>query len=79
MQKTYIPNFLDHISVKNNGEVEKIYIDDHHEPIVDKGQWQLVQHELERRHNKGIRYINKNMFLSKIICSECGGSYGKKI
>ena len=78
LQKTYIPNFLDHISVKNNGEQEKIYIDDHHEPIVKKEHWQLVQKEAERR-NIRLGYSSQNLFYCKIVCGDCGSFYGKKI
>lgn len=78
MQKTFIPNFLDHMPVKNNGEQEKIYIEDHHEPIINKEHWQLVQKEIRRREGDS-GYSSNNEFCCKIICGECGGFYGKKI
>lgn len=78
MQKTYIGNFLDHIPIKNNGEQEKIYIDDHHEAIVKKEHWQLVQKEVERR-NVRLGYSSHNAFYCKIICGDCGSFYGKKL
>lgn len=36
MQKTYVKNFLVHVWVKNKGELEKIYVEDHHKPIISK-------------------------------------------
>ena len=77
MQKKFVKNFLDHELVENNGELEKIYVDHHHDPIVDRDQWELVQLELGRRR-KG-RFNENNPFRCKLICGDCGGLYGSKV
>lgn len=79
MQKTYVKNFLDHVSVKNNGELEKIYIEDHHEPIVSKDHWLMVQLEFERRGTLAQGYNSSNEFSCKLICGDCGSYYGAKV
>lgn len=78
MQKTYVKNYLDHVSVKNNGELEKIYVEDHHEPIVSKDQWLMVQFEFERRGTLAQGYNSCNEFSCKLICGDCGAYYGAK-
>ncbi len=79
MQKTYVKNFLDHVSVKNNGKLEKIYVEDHHEPIVSKDHWLMVQLEFERRGTLDQGYNSCNEFSCKLICGDCGSYYGAKV
>lgn len=77
MQKSYTKDFLSHEHVRNNGEKEKIYIDDHHEAIVSKAEWQLAQEEFKRREGMGNGF--NNAFCCKVVCSECGCFYGRKV
>ena len=79
MQKTYVKNFLDHVAVKNKGELEKIYVEDHHEPIVSKEHWLMVQLEFERRGALAQGYTSCNEFSCKLICGDCGSYYGAKV
>lgn len=46
MQKTYIENYLTHKSVKNKGQVQAYLLHNHHEPIISKRDWELVQDQL---------------------------------
>ena len=43
MQKTYIENYLTHKAVKNTGTVQAYLLHNHHEPIISKRDWDLVQ------------------------------------
>jgi len=42
-QKSYTANFLKGKQVKNNGEIEQIFIENNHEPIIDLGTFYKVQ------------------------------------
>ena len=65
--------------MKNNSILDKVYVEEHHDPIIDKEQWTLVQVELERRKRVNKSYSGTNEFLGKIVCGECGGLFGKKV
>ncbi len=39
----------------------------------------LVQYELHRRKSLNTPYCSKSPFSSRLICGECGGTYGAKI
>ena len=41
-------------------------------------KWELVQVEMKRRDNLGAKYSATDIFSSKLVCSDCGGFYGKK-
>lgn len=77
--KTYVKDFLEHKLVKNNGEVDQVYVEGHHDPIIEPHQWELVQVELDRRKNLSLGYKCKSIFSSKLICSHCGSFYGQKV
>ena len=47
-RKTYTPNYLDHKSVKNNGDRTQYYVEDHHEAIVSRGMFLAVQEKLDQ-------------------------------
>lgn len=49
MQKTYTVDFLSKKKVKNHGEVDQYFMEDSHEAIIPKDEWQAVQMEFERR------------------------------
>lgn len=77
--KTYVKDFLEHRPVKNNGEVDQVYVEDHHDPIIDPTQWELVQIELAKRKELKFSYTCANTFSSKLVCGDCGGFYGQKV
>lgn len=78
LQKQYTVDFLTKKTAVNNGEVPQYYVEDHHEAIISKRKWELVQNEVKRRSSIGKRYSGTNIFSSKIICGECGCIYGSK-
>ncbi len=76
-KKTYVPDFLEHKSVKNKGQEEKVFIRDHHEGIVSRDIWNQAQAELERRGvdcDDKSRYSNAYWCSGKIFCGVCGSS-----
>lgn len=70
-QKTMIVNFLSHKSVKNNGELPKYLIKDHHEPIISRDKFNLVQ--LMMKNIKGDKRMgNRHYPLSGLlVCADC--------
>lgn len=86
LQKSYTVDFLTKKRVINQGEIQKFYIEDDHEAIIEPWIWECVQLEIERRkrylEEHGTKsYSNnteKNPFASKIICGECNKVYTRK-
>ena len=52
MQKTITKDFLTHRSVINRGEAPKYYVQNHHEPIIDRVTWDKVQAMLLEKPRK---------------------------
>ena len=77
-KKTYTPDYLTHEKKNNHGQVPRVVIGNHHEPIVSREVWNLAQQRL-RQNNKqragdggrSSRYI----FSGKIRCGHCGSSF----
>ena len=79
LQKTYVKDFLEHKPVKNNGEIPQYYVENHHEPIIDPKDFEIVQEEIKRRGAFKHSYSTKTLFASKLVCADCGAFYGQKI
>lgn len=77
--KTYVKDFLDQKLIKNNGEVDQVYVEGHHDPIIDPTQWELVQAEIARRKELRFSFNCTNTFSSKLVCGDCGKFYGQKV
>ena len=77
-KKTITPDYLTHAKKYNHGEEDLICIENHHEPIIDRDLWNLVQEELAKRNlngNYGKGHSNRYVFSGKIKCGECGASF----
>ena len=77
-KKTITPDYLSHAKKYNHGEEELVVIRDHHEPIIDRELWDIVQLELKKRDRKGDYdggHSNRYVFSGKIKCGECGASF----
>lgn len=77
-KKTITPDYLTHAKKYNHGEEEFVCIENHHEPIIDRELWNLVQEELARRNlqaDYGKGHSNRYVFSGKIKCGECGASF----
>ena len=53
MQKTWVPSFLTHKVVKNDGRLPQYFVADNHDAIVPREVFNLVQRELMRREEGG--------------------------
>lgn len=77
-KKTYTPNYLTHKKKYNDGYEEKIYLQNHHEAIIDKDLWEMTQKKLKERSSnveKNYNYSNRYWCSGKLICNECGKHY----
>ena len=77
-KKTITPDYLSHTKKYNRGEEEMVIIRDHHEPIIDRELWDIVQSEMKKRDRKGDYdggHSNRYVFSGKIKCGECGASF----
>ncbi|MBQ2668002.1 MAG: recombinase family protein [Clostridia bacterium] len=80
-KKTYTPDFLTHEKKTNHGAEEKVCLANHHEPIVDRGLWETVQMERNRRNrreNTGAGHGIGYSFSGKIRCGECGATFAAR-
>lgn len=83
MQKTYTVDFLTKKKAKNNGEVERYFIEDDHEAIIPKDEWEAVQMELLRRERfreelgLGIYSNSFSPYSGRVVCPKCGRPYRK--
>lgn len=86
LQKTYTVDFLTKKRIDNDGQVNQYYIENNHEPILDRDKWDIVQLEIARRkkfreqHKLQFYIIQKenNPFTTKVFCAECGSAFGRK-
>ena len=69
----------------NYGEVDQYVIQNHHEPIIAKEEFVMVQ-DLIAQHlserggtSRSGKYLNRYPFSGKIVCGECGASMTRKI
>lgn len=87
LQKTYTVDFLSKKRAENNGEVPQYYVENNHPTIVDEEEWEAAQLEMKRRKEYGEKHsiqqvdfskVEDNPFASRVICGECGRSFGRK-
>jgi len=83
LQKTYTDSsYNKHI---NYGEKNMYLIENHHEAIISHEDFDLANEVIKQRaKEKGIekynsKYQNRYSFSRKIICSECGSSFKRRI
>jgi len=77
-KKTYTPDFLTHNKKYNNGIEDKVYLRNHHEPIIDRETWDRTQKELARRapgDELKAKYTNRYWCSGKVKCGECTSIY----
>lgn len=87
LQKSYTTDFLSKKRVMNNGEIQKFYIEDDHEAIIEPWIWECVQLEIERRKryleehgtNSYSNNTENNPFASKIVCGCCNKVFARKV
>ena len=73
LQKTVVVDFLEHRAVQNDGIVDKVHIQNHHEPIISREQFIYLQ-ALKKYRYENFRDIdngNVNTLNGLIYCEEC--------
>lgn len=86
LQKTYVPDVLKGVQVKNNGEQARYLYENNHVGIITQETFDAVQEEKKRRSNcttnekgkqqrKNVRYSSGNSISGKIQCAECGRNF----
>ena len=72
MQKTVVVDFLDHKAYKNDGLEEKYILDNHHEAIISKARFDLVQTLMKKRFliEKGGKPTT-NILCGLMFCESC--------
>lgn len=85
LQKTFTSDYLGHVREKNKGQRSKYRIENAHEAIISKEQFDRVQKKLNLSSNKQIgANINRDKYnyrypLSGIlICMKCGNKYKRR-
>lgn len=77
-KKTITRDYLTHERKYNHGEEDLIIHKDHHQPIVSRQLWNLVQDEIQSRRRiseSSCGHSNRYLFSGKIICGECGSVF----
>ena len=80
-RKTYTTDYLTHNRKYNRDADDMIYIENHHEAIIDRDTWEKVQHELMRRSPDDdikSKHSNRYWCSGKLICGECGRRFTKR-
>lgn len=86
LQKTYIENCISKKIKKNNGELPKYLVKDHHEAIIDRPLFELVQAEIARRAGKRkvsdktsktqqSKYSSRYALTELLVCGDCGTAF----
>lgn len=79
LQKTFTVDFLSKKKKVNEGEVPQYYVENSHPAIIEPDEWEQVQQEMAHRKSLGKHRNSLSLFSSKIICGDCGASYGSKL
>lgn len=81
-RKTYTPDYLTHEKKANHGQVEKIILRDHHEPIIDREFWEQAQSRLDQnnKHADGTEvHSGSHLFSGKIRCGCCSSGFVSRV
>lgn len=81
LQKTLITDHISKKQIRNSGQLPQYYIENAHEPVIDRETFALVQEEKKRRikmyeHAASVKVTHD--FTSKIVCGQCGKYYRRK-
>lgn len=86
-RKFYVPDYLEQKKVKNNGEVEKVFTEGKHTPLISREDFNKVQEmikgkkltiEEKSKENKfGGKNPAKSIWSKKLVC-KCGSRYNKR-
>lgn len=73
MQKYYVLDPITKRLLKNNGEIDQIYVINHHKAIIDNDTWEKVQFRLTKAASKthASALLKRNFFMGMLYCSIC--------
>jgi len=74
-QKTYTANYLTHKTIRNKGEKQQYFIENHHPPIISREIFEAVQNLFKGKQNSKPPKPNVYPFSGRMICGECGATY----
>ena len=78
-KKTYTPDYLSHDKKPNHGQEEKIFLPQHHEPLVSRQLWEAAQTcRKQRRRNGGSKPSVAYSCSGKIFRGLCGSRFVHK-
>ena len=83
-RKQYVPDFLEQKKINNKGEVDFVFVEGKHEPIISREQFEHVQSMLaEKRmvykeHMTGYK-PSDCVWVRKMVCGQCGRHFNRKI
>jgi DNA invertase Pin-like site-specific DNA recombinase len=81
LQKTYVENHISHKYMINRGELPVYLVENAHEAIISKEDFEAVQAEQARRRELGVFAnwsITTSALTSKVKCGKCGASFHRK-
>lgn len=90
INKTYITDCISKKARKNNGERPMFYVENCHDPIVEREIFDRVQEEISRRASlRRVRYVGtktekgkysgKYALTERLYCGECGSPYRRVV
>ena len=79
LQKRFTVDFLQKKMKVNEGEVPQYYVEHSHPAIILPEEWEKVQLELARRRDSDRRTVCSSPFAGKLVCGDCGETYGSKV
>ena len=78
-QKSFATNDIPFRQVRNKGEKPKYFVENCHEPIVSKDEFQRVQALLETRRLQIAGTVSSALLKKKLHCGNCGTLFRRKI
>lgn len=79
LQKRFTVDFLSKKTKKNEGEYPQYYIENNHPAIIRPEVFEMVQEEIRRRQAAGGHAQCKTPFSGRVVCTDCGEFYGRKV
>ena len=76
-QKNYNTS-MPYRKVRNKGALEKYYINNTHEAIITKEEFEKVQELIEQRKHPNMNLINNYPLSKKIYCGKCGSLFKRR-
>ena len=85
LQKSVTLDFLTHKRVKNEGHAKQYFVENNHEPIIDKDTWnkaQLIYQKNAARFRgedqSTRKYTSRYPLSGMVMCIHCGDSYKRR-